>query len=192
MVARAVYTECRCFACVPSQRKHMHPTATPVTQALHDACHSSVKRQAIDMVVQGRSVTSVASELSLRPTTLISWLRSDGVTLAGRPRPNVKVSHQARDQAIEQVMAGRDATLVAQQLGVSMARVYQWVRAAGQVKPKARNRSNARRYSDEFKRAAVHQVVELARSVQTVSVEVDISHQTLRSWIKAAACSVGA
>jgi transposase-like protein len=160
---------------------------SPAVQALRDAWMARLKRKAIDLVVQGSSVTKVASELSLPASTVISWLRTAGVSLKGRPRPDVKVSHALRSTAIEQVMAGRNAAVVAEELRVTTARIYQWVRAAGLTKPRHISKSNATRYSAEFKREAVRQVVDLERSVQTVAVEADISHHSLRSWIKAAA-----
>lgn len=158
---------------------------TPDGQRLDDDRRGHLKQRAMEMVVLGRSVTSVSKELGIRATTLISWLRCAGVTLQGRPRPNVKVSHTERASAVQQVVAGRHATQVAVSLGVTAAAVYQWVRAAGLSAPRHISKSNASRYSEEFKVAAVRQVRELGHSVETASVAVGVSHQTLRNWLRA-------
>lgn len=158
-------------------------------QELHDAWHAHIKRTALAAVVkQGRSVTSVAAELHIRPSAVRSWLTAAGISLAGRPRPDVKVSYDARARALEQVKSGCNATQVAESLGVTAACVYRWVRAAGMPRSRHISKSNATRYSEDFKREAVKQVAQ-GRSVQTVCVESGVSHQTLRNWLKAAAAA---
>ncbi|MDG0853572.1 transposase [Roseateles puraquae] len=142
-----------------------------------------LKRTAIDLVVtQGRSVASVSEELNVRSTSVISWLRYAGVSLKGRPRPNVKVSHELRARAVAQIAGGSNVTDIAESLGVTAAAVYRWMRMAGVQKPKHSHRSKSVRYSDEFKRDAVRQV-KCRGTIQTVSVETRVSHQTLRNWV---------
>jgi transposase-like protein len=156
----------------------------PEVQRLSAAGRADIKRQAVDQAVKhGRSVAAVAKEFGVCASTISNWVREAGVSLQERPRPNVKVSHQLRAQAVEQIAGGRNATDVAEELGVTAAAVYRWLRLVGVHKPKHSHRSKTVRYSAAFKSDAVRRVAD-GGGIQSVSVALGVNHQSLRDWVR--------
>lgn len=177
----------------PAKMNGAHPVAGKRREFTADFKHTVVTR----VKKGGETAGAVASKLKISPSVVRRWVQQD-VPKGSRPKTakgstaikgvtkspsGRKVYSEAFQRAaVARLLKGEAAQLIADDLEIHNSMLYNWRDKLAGKKAKTRSDRRDRRYTDEFKRAAVARV-HGGESAEAVRKELGVSSSGMYYWV---------